>query len=394
MLNKEDRLNLEMAVALRQEDIGVLRLLYAPLIGSDALCLYETLASLYTMPQKIKNHLLVQKISALSMESIENNRTVLEQYLLIKTYYDATKNVYLYVLDVPKRGDQFLSHDVFGRLYLRKMGKQVYEYMKRCFAQNHADMQSYQEISAHMNALFTDWDEQKEQTFSDLQPKISDAPYHFNFDLFLNGLSVMILPLSERTKENLDFIAEKADLYGIDEKEMQKLVGKSMDLKRNQLDRKKLIRYMQNSRQEFIRHVEDPYALPPVRFLQEKQNGVAVSKSDQKLIDSLLNETYHFPPQVINVLIEYVLERCDQSLSRSYVEKVASTWVRLGIDTKEKALSVIKAQDSQTKTKTNPKEKQLPKWFHEDAQIEGESDEQIDAEALMEDLRKLREQYE
>ena len=389
MLNREDRLKIEMLASLRQEDFNVLHLLYAPLIGKDAITLYETLRALSMMPQKIKNHLLIQKLCGQSCELIEGSRTLLEQYLLVKTYYDGTKNAYLYELYPPKSGDQFLSHDVFGRLYLRKMGKQVYEYMKRCFASGSNGKESYQEISVHMSALFHDWDDAKEESFVQLRPKLRQLPIHFNFDLFLNGLSAMIFPLSERTKENLDFIAEKADLYGIDEKEMQKLVGKSMDLKQNKLDQKKLIRYIQSSHKEFIKQVEDPYALPPIRFLQEKQNGIAVSKSDQRLIDTLLYETYHLQPQVIIVFIEYVLERCNQSLSRAYVEKVAGRWVRLGIDTKDKALALI--QEEISKGKKNTSKKELPQWFYEQEAVKEESE--IDDAALMEELRKLRDTH-
>jgi len=390
VLHREDRLKIELKSILTWEHHHVLQLLYAPLIGRDALLLYDLLADLSAMPQKVKNHLLLQKISGLSMEALETSRTILEQFLLVRTYYDGIRNAYLYELYLPKEGSQFLTHDVFGRLYLQKMGKQVYEYMKRCFAVDPSDMDAYQDISAHINALFTNWDDTKEQMFSELRPTLVKSQPQFNFDLFLNGLSLMILPLNERTKENLDFIAEKADIYGIDEKEMQKLVGRSINIRENKLDHARLVQNLQNHRKAFIRKTEDPYALAPIRFLQEKQHGIAVSKADQHLIDAVLNETYHLQPQVINVLIEYVLERCHQSLSRSYVEKVAATWVRLGIDTKEKALEVVRKENENTKPKQ--KQKSLPQWYLQQDD-NSEEKETIDDEALMEELRKLREQH-
>ena len=49
-------------------------------------------------------------------------------------------------------------------------------------------------------------------------------------------------------------------------------------------------------------------------------------------------------PEVVNVLIEYVLETTNQRFTRNYVEKVAGVWVRLGIDTKEKALAQIEEE--------------------------------------------------
>ena len=97
-----------------------------------------------------------------------------------------------------------------------------------------------------------------------------------------------------------------------------------------------------------------------------------MSRADQNLIDHILFEQYHFEPQLINVLIEYVLERCHQTLRRNYVEKVASTWVRLGIDSKEKALQLIAEETEKSCAKSKTKE--LPQWFHESDNQEGEAE--------------------
>lgn len=322
------------------------------------------------------------------MELIESSRILLEQYLLMKTYYDGSKNEYLYVLYPPKSGGDFLSHDVFGRLYLQKMGKQVYEYMKRNFAPKAEAKSAYQDITVNMRNLLGNWQEQEEQLFDSLRPEMETFQTTFRFDVFLNGLSGVVFPQTLRTKENLRFIAEKAELYGIDEKEMQKLVGKSINLKNNTLDQKKLVQLMQRSHEAFTKVIEDPYQLPPVRFLQSKQQGIPVSKADQNLIDHVLYEMYQLKPEVINVLIEYVLERCNQVLRKSYVEKVAATWVRLGVDTKDKALQMI-AQESKRETKKQvPQTKELPKWYTDQESV-ATSQEDLDEADLLEKLRKL-----
>ncbi|MCI9524319.1 MAG: DNA replication protein DnaD [Erysipelotrichaceae bacterium] len=393
MLKEQDRLKLECVMHLHEADIQALHLLYGPLIGDDALLLYGQLYALHHMPFKIKNHLLLHKLRKMSMERLQQARIVLEQYLLLKTYYHGSKNEYVYVLCAPKSGMDFLNHEVFGRLYLKEMGKQVYEYMKKNFSHTLEQKSEYQDITTSMRKLLSDWNDKEEESFSTLRPDIKEVKTNFRFDLFLNGLSTMIFPLSERTKENLTFIAEKADLYGIDEKEMQKLVGRSMDLRQDRLDQKKLISLIQKSHQEYTKVLDDPYAMPPVRFLQAKQRGIAVSNADKKLIDDVLSERYQLKPEVINVLIEYVLERCHQEFRKSYVEKVAATWVRLEIDTKEKALSHIQEEPKENTYVRTKKEKQLPKWFHDQDSVEQEQEEDIDAEKLMERLRKLGEQH-
>ena len=85
---------------------------------------------------------------------------------------------------------------------------------------------------------------------------------------------------------------------------------------------------------------KDPYKMSPVKFLQNKQNGIPVVKSDQALIERLCKE-FQFPIEVVNTLIEYTLQQTNQQFSRNYVEKVAASWVRLGVDSRKKALDII-----------------------------------------------------
>lgn len=391
MLKSEDKLKLELHGTWTSANMQSWMMLYAPLIGKDAAMLYQSLMTLATLPQTVKNHLLLSKISMLSMERMETQRVVLEQYLLIKSYYNANKHTYLYAIYMPKEGNEFLRHDVFGRLYMKQMGKQVYEFARKNFAGSQEDKEDYQEISMSMRSLMQDWDETKEQSFDELRPKHQEEMiYDFNFQVFLQDLSTMIFPQAQRTKENLHFIAEKAELYGISEKDMQKYVGKSVNVKTGILDRNKLIKFMQANKKDYDQIFDDPYQMPPIRFLQMKQHGVAVSSADQRLIDAVLSEKYHLQSEVINVLIEYVLERCNQVLSKSYVEKVAATWVRLNVDTAQKAKEVISLEGKEKKSYRAPVQKQLPSWYHDQDSVQKESEE-IDAEALMQELRKLGE---
>lgn len=390
MLKSEDKLTLELHGTLSSDGFSSLQMLYAPLLGKDALVLYQTLAALAAQPQKIRNHLLVQKISGLSMERMEVCREVLEQYLLVKTYYDGARNAYIYSIYMPKEGNDFLRHDVFGRLYMKKMGKQVYEFARTNFAPTNQDKSKYQEITTSMRNLM-DWDDQAEDAFRDLRPEQKPMQaLPFNFDVFLSGLSNMIFPESQRTAENLQFIAEKASLYGISEKDMQVLVGKSINIRTNTLDRNKLVKFMQKAKKNYDKTFDDPYQMPPVRFLQSKQHGVHVSVADQRLIDDVLQGQYHLVPEVINVLLEYVLERCNQVLSKAYVEKVAATWVRLGIDTVQKAQDAIQNETKEKKSYVVSNDKQLPAWFHDQDSVKPQET-NFDKEALKEKMRKLRE---
>lgn len=73
---------------------------------------------------------------------------------------------------------------------------------------------------------------------------------------------------------------------------------------------------------------DDPYDLPPVAFLQSKQNGVPVQDSDKRTIEKLITEM-KMDPKVVNILLEHVLSISDNKLVPSFVASLAAAWIRL-----------------------------------------------------------------
>ena len=189
------------------------------------------------------------------------------------------------------------------------------------------------------------------------------------------------------------FIAEMATIHGVKEEDMRKLVAQSMNLKRNVLDHEVLKKKVRNAKTSYEVKETNVYLLPPVRFLQQKQHGIEVTNSDKRLIEVLMKE-YKLQPDVVNVLLEYVLEKTNQRLTKSYVEKVAGMWIRLQIDTHEKALQLIEDEKNKQQSVSVKKIIELPDWFHqsnekeEDDTIEDENN--FDKEAFLEKLNKLR----
>ena len=394
-MKKEDKCRIEVQGEMTAERYASLHMLYTPLIGADAAALYHTLVSIGTRHQKIRNHILIQTISRLSMEHMEKSRHVLEQYLLVKTFYDAAKNSYLYQVCMPKDGNEFLRHEVFGRLYLKEMGKDVYEFNKLCFAKPYEDKTAYQEITIpFVNILKEDWQDSQEEAFRKLKPQQdvlhqNDIPLSFNYDRFLTGLPQMVFPSTARNEKNLRIIGELATIHGIDEITMRKLVSQSMNLKTNELNVEQLKKKVRNSKSDYKpEEAKDPYRLPPVRFLQNLQHGVEVSRSDKYLIEALISD-FKMKPEVVNVLIEYVLKMKNQQFPKAYVEKVASTWVRLEIDTSEKALAQIQQEaDGKTGRTKAVQKKELPSWYHNQDEVSVDV-EDYDEDELMRDLQEL-----
>lgn len=394
MARKEDKCQIEVQGELTLERYASFQMLYYPLIKMDAAALYHTLVAIGTRSQKIKNHILIQSICGHSMDVIEKNRVLLEQYLLVKTFYNASTNTYVYQVYMPMEGSAFLRHEVFGRLYMKEMGKQVYEFNKLSFAHTHVDKSEYQDITMpFVNRLREDWKDTQEEQFKKLKPAVdqlqqNDIPLRFNFDRFLTGLSKTIFPLKARSEKNLRLIGELATIHGIKEIEMRKLVSQSIDLKKNDVNVELLKRKVRNAKSSYIeKENANPYDMPPIHFLQHKQRGIEVSKGDANLIEALIFD-FKMKPEVVNVLIEYVLNVKQQQFPKAYVEKIASTWVRLDIDSCEKALAQID-KDTKTVYEKKPKKKNLPNWYIEPENVHVDI-KGYDEEELLQDLKELR----
>lgn len=68
---------------------------------------------------------------------------------------------------------------------------------------------------------------------------------------------------------------------------------------------------------------------------------------------------------------------------------MASTWVRLGIDTSEKALAQIKEETNKPMKTKNANKKELPSWYQNPDEIKVDVDD-FNEEELLKDLEVLR----
>ncbi len=330
-----------------------LHLLYRPLIGNEACALYEILISLpdrmYTMEQ-------LEAICFFPSNTFIHARKKLEQFHLVKTYYANKTKEYIFQVFAPLRPLVFLKHDTYSRMYLQMVGSHVFDQMKSFFALHQMDVEGYQDISEQIDvSMLNQWDEHDEIQYEKVKPKQEDAlkEYDFNFALFLQGMD-NILPIQLRTTENLSRIASLASIYGLNEKKMKTYVMRSINPNTKYFDLGRLQELVSHSTIDYKR-TKDPYRLAPVQYLAYKQRGAAVAAADRKLIERMI-QSYHFSNEVMNVLIDFVLKQTNQQFPKAYVEKVAATWSRLNVDSKEKALKQIS-------TPAPTPSKGVPEWY-------------------------------
>ena len=184
-----------------------------------------------------------------------------------------------------------------------------------------------------------------------------------------------------RTKENLSRIASLATIHGIDPQDMRKYVQRSINPNTHVFDFDKLKKQVY-ANQKVQDPVKDPYKMSPIKFLMNKQKGTPVASADKKVIEELI-KNYSFSNEVMNVLIEYCLNQTQQKFSKAYVEKVAASWVRLGVDSKEKALRATIQEHVNTK-----KVSKLPEWYSNTKQSVPNEDLVKEALALQKNLGK------
>ena len=353
-----------------------LHLLYGPMMGKSSICLYEFLGSIQNSVE-LEDVYLLLNINASQFDKARNH---LEQYHLIETYVH--EEDMLILLYAPLLPDKFLCHDTYSRLYLASVGSKCFDKIKTMLQKDKAVSSSYTKVESPLDVSILDsWNESKEIAYEKVKPTIKQK-YDFDFATLFKGMD-RIFPVRYRTNENLDRIAQMAQIYGIDAKDMRRYVQRSINPSTHVFDLDKLKDMVMRNR-KVMEISKDPYQMPPVKFLQNKQNGIPVVKSDQALIECLCTQ-FQLPVEVVNTLIEYTLQQTHQQFSRNYVEKVAASWVRLGVDSRKKALEIINQNPVENKKEKKEEKVVLDEKFY--TQKEEKSDTQIQQEML--ELQKM-----
>lgn len=376
-MNSKDKFQIQILSSMSHDEFSSLLFLYGPLIGKEAVYLYEILTCF-----KEKEPIPIielEKLCHLTPTRFRYARKQLEQYNLIHTYYDGITQLWLFVLEAPKKPNVFLKHDVYSRLFLEKEGSSQLDAMKHFFAQPSMITSSMKEISEPLDiSVLNSWTREKENALQS-QSSMNDLQtrYPFDFNHVFKGMD-RVIPQRLRTRDNLERIYDLARIFGIDEKNMRRYLSLSIDPKKSSIDFEKLRNHVISARNLNI-NTADPYTMAPVSFLQWKQENKPVAYADKLIIENV-EKNYQLPSEVINVLIEYTLNVSNQTFSRSFVEKVASSWARLKIDTKEKALQQISRS-------AKPKE-DLPEWYEDTRQTEADESLKEEIARIQKELRK------
>lgn len=311
---------IEVNCELSNERLKSLIFFYGPLIGHDALALYEYLVFKgSTIGFEEINNLLVSL--NISVDNFEEQCGKLNEYRLLRTLKQ--ENKYILVFNNPLTIKEFIKDNILVRDFISKTsGPHYQELIADVYDEEiHEDFEDVSRTLS-LEALNT-WSKEDETYLS----KENNDRYNFNtlFDVnvFLKDISTILLPMKFRTPENLRVLANLADLYNISYDKMRSFLPKIARSDSNEFDLNQLKYLCMNAKVDYNSIEDGKYNVPCVSFLMNLQKGKEVTDYDKKIIYNLLNE-YHLNISVINVLLEYTLKNCNNNLIEKYMYSIAS----------------------------------------------------------------------
>lgn len=351
-----------------------LYLLYRPLIGEQACTLYTILYSLAQCNSKIQE----EDVECCMMSTpglIKQARERLEKYELLKSYANAQGQLAYIELCPPLNADLFMKHPIYRRLIQQKVGAEGIERIKRLFEPKKIKLQN---ISQSLNP-----DEEQDFDFlENAQESVSwhePQTYDFDWDLFFYTMDRTI-PQRLRTRENMSYIAYLANLYGLEEVNMRRIVVRHFDEEKTRIDFDGVIDDLKHS--NLIKEGEfNNYAQSPIVFLKTHQPVQAKVLPKEKAL--LTNLSQSFSNELINTIVEYAMEQCEGQFIEPYITTLANNMARMNIQTRQEALHYFQTKrtfssKSSLRTSLGPERVNVPEWYDK-ANDELASEEEVEA---------------
>lgn len=394
-------------------DRQLLTLLYQPMIGAEATAFYLTLWAEGERSRVQATHYNLMDILGLPIAKVFEARIQLEAIGLLKTFRrDGESRSFLYELCPPLDPKSFFQDPLLSMFLFSKISETAYRRVRDRFLMPHDDMSDYREVSRTFTDIYQpvhakagypaeqpDMQERKRQGY--------EAEFDFDFALLRQGLSEQLVPNRILTASIKQTISQLAFLYGWGPLEMQKVLLLAIDDDYNlsvesvkkaaseyykltvSHTAPKLVQIRKPEREqetvdvpktkqdELLVYLE---TVSPVELLRDIGDGKEPLPADVQLANQLVMH-HGMEAPVVNVLLHYVMLRTDQKLTKSYVEKIASHWIRKRVTTAIEAMELARIEhDQYVKWKTEGpaapfkssassnrkpvREEKLPEWFN------------------------------
>ena len=387
-------------------DKNVLITFYEPIVGHLAISLYLTLWNdldgINQVSRELNHHHLMSILKC-PLQVIKEARESIEAAGLLKTYYKSGDvNSYIYELFSPLTPGEFLNHPILNVVLYNNIGATEYEYLKKRYQKLKIDTKDYLDITQKLDEVYKA--ETDIPTFEGLERTISDIECSdkVDFDLIISSIPKGIVNERAFNKKTRELINELAFIYKIDSLKMMELIRSVLNeygmIDKNALrqEARKMYQFNNGALPTLIYRSQPEYlktpagdnsmrgkiirlfeSINPVDFLRNKYKGVKPTTADIKIIEMLIIDL-EMPPAVVNVLLDYVLRKNNNRLSRAYIETIAGQWKRAGLKNASEAMEFAEKENAKFNKKiaSNKKEIKDPVWLNKDNQKEDLTEEE------------------
>ena len=388
--------------------------LYEPLIGPLAVSLYFTLWNdldklNIISKDLIHHHLMVVLKSGIG--SIKTARESLEAFGLLKTFYKSGSiNEYIYELYSPLTPQDFFNNPILNVVLYNNVGENEYNVLKSIYKLPKVDTKEYVEITKKLNEVY---DSAKFSLSNDLRDKNSNniaVESKINFDEISASIPKSIINEKAFTKKTKELINNLSFIYDIDTLKMTELIRSvlneygNIDKNGLRILARKDYQFKNGTLPTLVYRTQPDYLKNPLGdnskrgriinvfentspydFLRHKYHGAKPTARDLNIIERLLIDL-ELPQAVVNVLIDYVLRKNNNRLTKNYVETIAAQWKRAGLKTASDAMEFAEKEHKKLQKKVivskDKKVLETPIWFDKkitDENLSEEEEEELKA---------------
>lgn len=360
--------------------------LYYPIMGSDALAVYEYLVAFFD------NGVHTHKFSEL-LNHLQFGMKRLEEALVMLTALDLlvlyqTRDSYILKIKPALGNETFLADPVYRRLLELRIGEIAVSELEVSIPENARDIS---------------------KTFSDVfnseiqnQPKSSKTDPTFDLVSFQRLMTRDGLSFSENEKMDVIGLYAFADKYKMNWFEVyglanetainRKISLKRMEAKKQQPSQSQVDGDFTNSELVVIQQAKSLSALDFLKVIKSSRKAV-VTKAERNLLEDLAQMS--FLDEVINILVLYTFNKTKSAnLSKPYLMTLANDFSYRGIGTAEAAVVALRhSPEIQKKNAAKPiKKSNVPEWSNPNYKNETSQEELAKLEAekrqLLEKLGK------
>ncbi len=399
-LSNKDFYKVYKASIITNDDLNTIINLYQPFIGNKAITLYFTLLNEVCFQEwiSISTHEVLSKKTSLNLSDIVLARKRLEAIGLIKTYRKVDENdlaSYIYILYAPKNPGEFFKDPLFVGLLTSSLGEKEVSRIKRTYTIKEPELKGYYDVSASYRSIF---DNNKfalipdgEKIFTYTSGTINDD---FDEKVFVGLLKNKYGYNKDVITDSLIFEVKRlSTLFGIKEETMASMLNSTYIVKDKVFDIDELYDICRNSLIVPIKKDEESYKeydndsrfaskvnqmnkWAPYDYLKLLSNNSNPSPADVAIINTLSRE-YGLNTGVINAIIEYTLNVCDNNLPRAFCEKLASTLKRKNVLNAMEAINALMSKKGKKKV------------IKEVENVTSTNDDEEDDDFSLDDLKKM-----